>query len=188
MTDGLRLKDLLPKRLDAVGERARQELCENQEVGGMKLAWGYIGSRLSDALEQALDCDLMEIFVKGWATSDLLVEFAANGGHVAGEHSVVELGAHELTRELKPVIAVTIGSCPCVEIEFGFAVSANFGGVQLTIVDGHIIGGRTGEAWASAQLSCQGVPLHDASESRKLPIPGAFQFDAPGVPILPAAR
>jgi len=88
---------------------------------------------------------------------------------------------------MKPVIAVTIGSCPCVEIDFEFAVSARFGGVQLTIVDGHITGGQAGEAWASAQLSCQGVPLHDAADTRKMPIPGSFEFKAPGVPILPAA-
>jgi hypothetical protein len=187
MADGLRLKDLLPDRLDAVGESARQKLSENREVGAMKLAWDYIGSEISGALGQALDCDLMEVLARGWATTELLSEFAGTGAPGAAERSVLELGAHDLTRELRPVLAVTIGACPCVEIEFGFMVSANFGGVQLTIADGHITGGRTGEAWASAQLSCQGAPLHDAAESRKLPIPGAFQFEAPGVPISPAA-
>ena len=46
--------------------------------------------------------------------------------------------------------------------------------MQLSIADGHITGGRTGEAWASAQLSFQGEPLHDAAETRKLPIPVEF--------------
>lgn len=181
MPDGPRLKDLLPGRLDKVGERARAKLIENESVGAMNLAWDYIGSQLNESLGQALDRDLMEVLAKGWASADLLAEFA--GGRAVGERSVVELGAHELSRELKPVVAVTIGSCPCIEIEFGFAVSANFGGVQLSIVDGHITGVRTGEAWASAQLSCEGVPLHDSAETPKLPIPAAFEFDAPGVPI-----
>jgi hypothetical protein len=187
MPDGVKLSDLLPARLDAVGKRARQQLCENQDIGAMKLAWDYIGSQLTGALGQALDCDLMEVLAKGWSGADALARFSDAASHPAGERSVVELGAHEFSRKMKPVIAVTIGSCPCVEIDFEFAVSARFGGVQLTIVDGHITGGQAGEAWASAQLSCQGVPLHDAADTRKLPIPGSFEFKAPGVPILPAA-
>ena len=183
MADGLKLNALLPERLDNVGERAREQLCENKDVGGMKLAWGYIETEVGDALGQVLDCDLMELLAKGWAATELLSEFTDSVKHSPGERSVVEIGAHEVSRELKPVIAVTIGACPCVELEFGFTVCASFGGVQLSIVDGHITGGRAGDAWATAQLSCQGVPLHDAAETRKLPIPAAFEFDAPGVPI-----
>jgi len=149
----------------------------------MKLAWDYVGSRLDQALGQVLDCDVMEMVAKGWAEADLLAEFADPAKHPAGEQSIVEVGAHDFSREFKPVIAVTIGSCPCVELEFGFAVSANFGGVQLAIADGHIIGGRMGEAWASATLSFQGQPLNDPAESRRMPIPGAFEFAAPGIPI-----
>ena len=183
MAEGLKLNALLPDGLDSVGERARQKLCENQDVGGMKLAWDYIGGELQKALAESLDCDLMEILARGWAQADLLAEFADSARHPAGERSIVEIGAHDCSRELKPVIAVTLGSCPCAELEFGFTVSANFGGVQLSIADGHITGGRAGEAWASAQLSFQGQPLHEAAQARKVPIPGSFEFDAPGIPI-----
>ena len=187
MADGLKLSALLPDRLDEVAARAREKLSENEDVGTINLAWDYIGSELNGALGRALDCDLMEVLAKGWAGADLLAAFADPAKHPPGERSVVTLGAHDLSRELKPVIAVTIGSCPSVEIEFGLAVSANFSGVKLTIADGHITGGQAGDAWASAQLSCQGVPLHDSAGTRKLPIPGAFQFEAPGVPISAAA-
>jgi hypothetical protein len=187
VAERLKLNALLPAQLDSVGERARLKLCENQDVGAMKLAWGYIGGELQNALAQALDCDLMEMLARGWAQADLLTEFADSARHPAGERSIVEIGAHDCSRELKPVIAVTLGSCPCAELEFGLKVSANFGGVQLSIADGHITGGRTGEAWASAQLSFQGQPLHDAAQTRKVPIPGAFQFEAPGIPISAAS-
>jgi hypothetical protein len=186
MADGLKLGALLPDRLDGLGERARQELCQNEDVGAMNLAWDFVGTELNAALAQALNCDLMEVLAKGWASADLLAGFADRARHPAGDRSVIELAAHDFSRELKPVIAVTIGSCPCVELEFSFALTAHFGGVQLSVVDGHITGGRTGEAWASAQLSYQGIPLHEAAETRKVPIPGEFQFDLPGVPI-PAA-
>jgi hypothetical protein len=96
---------------------------------------------------------------------------------------VIELGAHEIVRELEPVVAVTIGSCPCVELKFTFTVTGKFGGVKLCVMDAHIVGGSPGEAWAMAQLSYNGVPLHDAAESRKLALPGAFDFPQPGIPI-----
>ena len=187
MAEALRLKALLPERLEEAGQRVREKLCENERVGAMNLAWDYVGSRLSGALEQALDCDAMRLFAKGWASADQLAGVVKLRPSTGGR-STLEIGPHEFKQELKPIIAVTIGPCPCVDIEFGFAVSANFSGVQLHIVDGHITGGEAGQAWASAQLSFEGVPLHDAVETRKVAIPATFRFDAPGVPIAPLAH
>jgi hypothetical protein len=182
MAEALTLRDLLPGRLDDVGTLARNELCKNEEVGAMKLAWDYVGSQLGDAIAQALDCDLMKVLAEGWAKADELASFAGPANR--DTRSVIELAGHEVSRQFKPVIAVTIGSCPCVELEFDFALSAHFGGVQLTLADGHITSGRTGNAWASAQLSYAGIPLHDAAETRKVAIPGDFELEPPGVPLL----
>ena len=110
MAERVKLNALLPAELDSVGERARLKLCENQDIGGMKLAWGYIGGELQKALAQALDCDLMEMLARGWAQADLLAEFADSARHPAGERSIVEIGAHDYSRELKPVIAVTLAN------------------------------------------------------------------------------
>ena len=181
MAESLTLGDLLPEQLDDVGTLARNELRKNDEIGAMKLAWDYVGSQLGDAIGQALDCDLMKVLAEGWAKADELASFA--GPENQGVRSVIELAGHDVSRQFKPVIAVTIGSCPCVELEFNFALAAHFGGVQLTVVDGHITGGRAGDAWASAQLSYAGIPLHDAAETRKLALPGEFELEAPGVPL-----
>ena len=177
------MSDLLPERLDKVAEEARKTLSENEDIGCMKLAWEYIGDQLEGALKSALDCDAVAVFAKTWSAADLLSDYADPSKHPPGERSVVELGAHEISRALEPVIAVTVGSCPCIELKFTFTVTGNFGGVTLTVMDAHITGGSAGEAWASAQLSYNGIPLHDAAKSRKLALPGAFEFAAPGVPI-----
>jgi len=185
MADTLTLGDLLPDRLDGIDDGARAALSENPDVGKMKLAWGYVGGQLQEALKSALDCPALDALASAWSTAALLAEYADAAKHPPGERSVVELGAHEVSREFNPVIAVTIGSCPCVELDFTFAVTANFGGVKLGILDGHIMGGETGDAWASAQLSLHGVPLHKPAESKKLALPGAFTFPAPGLAIRP---
>jgi hypothetical protein len=179
----VKISDLLPERLDGVGAEARKTLSQNEEIGCMKLAWDYVGSELGNALKSALDCDAFAVFAKTWAAAEQLSDYADPAKHPLGERSVIELGAHEISRALEPVIAVTIGSCPCVELKFTFTVTGNFGGVALSVMDGHIIGGRPGDAWATAQLSYNGIPLHQASESRKLALPGGFDFQQPGIPI-----
>jgi hypothetical protein len=183
MAEAVKLSALLPDKLDSLADRARERLCEDEQVGGMKLAWGYVGGQLTSALTAALDCDLMEVLAKGWATAKLLAEYGDPAKHPSGECSVVELGQHEISHEFNPVISVTIGKCPCVDLQFTLAVTASFNGLKLALADGHIAGGETGDASASGQLSLQGIPLHAPAESRKLALPGSFSFAPPGVRI-----
>jgi hypothetical protein len=177
------MSDLLPERLDRVGEEACKTLSENEDIGCMKLAWDYIGTELGEALKSALDCDAFAVFAKSWAGAQQLADYADPAKHPPDERAVVELGSHEVSRALEPVIAVTIGSCPCIELKFTFTVTGNFGGVALTALNAHIIGGRAGDAWATARLSYNGIPLHEPAESRKLALPGTFDFPEPGIPI-----
>ena len=183
MAETLSLADLLPGRLESLAERARTTLSQDQQVAGMKLAWGYVSSQLQQALRSTLDVPAIEALASGWSTAARLAEYADADRHPPGERSVVELGEHELVQEFKPVVAVTIGSCPCIELDFSLAVTAKFGGVKLAIADGHIVGGETGDAWASGQLSLHGVPLHEPMDSNKVALPGAFEFTQPGLPI-----
>ena len=183
MAERLTLASLLPDRLDGAAEEARKALCENEEVGRMSLAWDYVGSQLEGALRSALDTDLLEVLAKGWAAASTLTEYADLEKHPMGERSVVELGKHDVSRDVHPIVAVTIAPCPSVDLKFTFTIKAHFGGLKLTVGDGHILSGAPGEAWASGQLSYNGVPLHKAAESRKVPIPGKFTFAAPGIAI-----
>lgn len=183
MADDLTLASLLPARLDSLDKQVKARLCQDDQVGGMKLAWDYIGGELGVALKSVLDCDLLEIFASAWAKAAPLAELADPARHPPGERALVELGSHDLKRDFHPVIAVTIGSCPCVELHFTLALAAHIGGVRLAVTDGHIISGDLGEVWASAQLSYEGTPLHPPLESRKLALPAELRFDPPGIEI-----
>lgn len=187
MADSTTLRDLLPRELDSVAEQVRARLCEDEQVGGMKLAWDFIGKQLNSALATVLECDLVEVLAGAWARAEPILALADPAKHPPGERSLVELGGHDVSREINPVIAVTVGTCPCVELKFTFAMTAHIGGVRLAIVDGYIIGGDLGELWASAQLSYEGVPLHPDQESARIAAPGEFVFASPGIkiPLLP---
>ena len=183
MTDRITLGDLLPERLDSVAEQVRNRMCDNPDVGGMKLAWDFIGSRLNEAVKSVLDCDLLAVLGGAWAKAPSLAGFADPAVHPPGERSMIELGEHDVTRELKPVIAITLGACPSVELTFQFMLAAHIGGVRLAIVDGHLVGGDLGELWASGQLSYQDIPLHPQQESARIGAPGQFSFPPPGIKI-----
>ncbi|MBA2466193.1 MAG: hypothetical protein H0V46_01130 [Sphingomonas sp.] len=177
MAKSVKLGDLLPDKLDSVAGQVRDRMCDDERIGGMKLAWDFIGKQLNQALKAALDCDLLDVLGKTWSEFGELAEFADPDKHPPGERSVVEIGQHEIARDLHPVIAVTIAPCPCVELKFLLALTAQIGGVRLSILDGHIVGGDLGELWASAQLSYEGLPLHPAQESAKVAIPSEFAFE-----------
>jgi hypothetical protein len=181
--DRVPLSALIPARLESIADRVKARMCDDEQIGGMKLAWDFIGGELQNALKAVLDCDLIEILGGVWAKAAPLAEFADPNKHPPGERSVVDLGEHDVSRELNPVVAVTIGSCPCVELNFTFALTAHVGGVRLAIVDGHLVGGDLGELWASGQLSYEGVPLHPEQESAKVGVPGEFSFSPPGIKI-----
>jgi hypothetical protein len=183
MAQPLSLAALLPERLDGLAEQARGAMCQDEQIDRLSLAWDYVGSQLEDSLKSALDCDLLELAAKGWATSKSLAEFSDPEKHPPGERSVVELGEHEWSKDVYPVISVTIASCPCVDLKFTFTVTGHFGGIKLAIADAHIIGGSLGDAWVSGQLSYGDVPLHQAADSRRLPLSGEFELKAPGIAL-----
>lgn len=183
LADRILLNALIPERLDSLAERVKARMCDDQQVGGMKLAWGFISSQLQDALKSVLDCDLLEVLGGAWAKAAPLADFADPAKHPPGERSVVELGEHDISRDLHPVVAVTIAPCPRVELNFTLALAAHVSGVRLAILDGHLVGGDLGELWASAQLSYEGVPLHPTQESTKIGVPGEFSLTPPGIKI-----
>lgn len=188
MADRITLGALIPDRLDSLADRVKGKMCDDQQVGGMKLAWGFIGGRVQDALKSLLDCDLLEVLGGAWAKAAPLAAFADPAQHPPGERATVTLGEHDISRDLHPVVAVTIGPCPRVELNFTLALAAHAGGVRLSILDGHLIGGDLGELWASAQLSYEGMPLHPAQESTKFGVPGEFSLASPGIKIPGLAR
>lgn len=181
--DGLKLSALLPDNLERASKEAILDLQSRENVGCLKVAWNLVDGQLQKALQGALDYDVLELVGEAWAKARLLSEFADPKKHPPGERSVVPIGGREFSREVYPTLSVQVGSCPCVDLKFTFAVSAHLGGVELIVSDAHIRGGNLGEAWVSAQLSYNKIPLHDQAESKKIRLDGDFNFPGDGIEI-----
>ena len=183
MADGVKLKELLPDRFDRLGEEAKKKMCEDENVSCLRLAWGYIASQIDGAIRGALDCDLFELLGKAWANAQLLCEYADPAKHPPGIREVLNVGEYSFDRDLHPTVEVTIAGKPCAELEFTFTLTGHFSGLHLTIMDGHVLSCGSGDAWASAQLSYKGIPLHEEKETKRVPLPGYLDFTAPGIAI-----
>jgi hypothetical protein len=183
MDEGMKVRDLLPDRLDGLGEETKKKLCKDKSVSAMSLAWDYIESQLDDELRDLLDMDVFEVLGKAWAGAKRLSEYRDKTKHPPGIRELLKFGDFDFERELHPVIEVTIGDCPCVDLNFTVKLGGHFSGLYLGIKDAHIIDGRSGKAWASAQVSCEEVPLHKEKETKKFVLPGTFKLTPPGIEI-----
>lgn len=183
MDEGVKVSELLPDRFERLGAESRKELSNDVNVSQMNLAWDYIESQLDSEIRDVLDQDFFGLLGTAWARAKELTEYSDPTRHPPGVRELLRFGDFDFEKQLHPMIDVTIGSCPCYRLKFTLTLTGNFSGLYLGIRDGHIVDGRTGKAWASAQLSYADVPLHKEKETKKFNLPGRFKFDPPGIPI-----
>jgi hypothetical protein len=183
MDEATKLKDLLPERFDGLGEEARKELSNDDKISAMNLAWDYIESQLDSELREALDIEIFDLLGKAWAGAKRLAEYRNKAKHPPGVRELLKFGDFDFERELHPIVEVTIGDLPCAKLKFTVKLAGHFSGLYLGIKDAHLIDGRTGKGWASAQLSYCDIPLHKEKETKKFTLPGRFKFTAPGIEI-----
>jgi len=183
MDEDIKLRDLLPDKLQSAAAKGVARLKANDQVGGMTLAWNYIGDELEDSLQSSLDCDLLGVLAKGWAEWRDIAEYADETKHPKGETSVLSVGKGHISREVYPTLEVTVGSCPCVDVKFTFRLSAHYECLELSILNGHITRVAPGKGWVGAQLLYDDIPLHSEAESKKMQLPGEYRFAEPGIPI-----
>lgn len=182
-TSSVKLKDLLPTELPGMRDAVEQELRREPVAGGGKLAWEFIGSEATDAVREALDCDLFEILAQAWCKVRALHEYTDETRHPRDEKSVVHLGEHEFPTTIPIVLTAMIGPIPGPTLRFALELIAHFNSAALSIRGGHIIAIAAGDCLVSAQLKYGKVDLHDAAQSRKVTLPGRIRFDAPGLAI-----
>jgi hypothetical protein len=181
MDEGWRPKvaDLLPDRLEGIEKRVKDGLSEDPGTGGLTLAWDFIGSEVEGALRTVLDCDLLQILGKAWATMRALQAFADPALHPPGEAAIVHLGERDFERDLHPVITATIGDCPPMKLPFTLTLCAHFSGLALSLSCPNLTSAAAGDGQVSARLSFRKVELIKPKESRKLALPGRFGFNPP---------
>jgi len=184
MTDesGKKICDLLFLSRDAVQDNVHREMRRDAEVSQTRLAWSFIGSEATQAVDSVLDKDIFEVVAEGWAMADVLLPYADKKLHPQGERSLVRLLEHSFVKVLHPVLDIMWGDRKCVSLKFDLELAANFRTVALSICDGYIVAADSGDGNVSATLKYGDVKLHK-KESPRVPFPGHRDFRAPGLAI-----
>jgi hypothetical protein len=181
---GMKVADLLPVRL-TLGPEAEAAMREAAGGTGAALAWDFVADQAGEALRGLLDCDLVELLARGWIEASALRDYADPAKHPPGETSLVPLAEHKFVRDLHPTLEVAVAGCPTVRLRFTVSLAAHFKGLTLSIRDGHVTGGATGEAWVGAIVKYGEAELIGEKESKKVKLPGRFAFAPPGLRIPP---
>lgn len=180
---GVMVNDLLPGTFNRMEGVVRNEFSKDPAMGMASRVSGLIGSTVTGAILKRLNFDVVELLGRGWVFARELHEYKDPTKHPPGESSIVYLGKHKMKTELYPVLTLIIGPITR-ELRFTLEVTANINSVALSIRDAHIIGLGTGDCSVQAQLKYREFALHDALESRKLTLPGHYDFQAPGLAIV----
>ncbi len=179
-SSSLQVRDLLLEGLRL--ERAVKEAYKSQGDGGVKIAWGVVGSEASTALNGVLDLDVFEVIGRVWCKAKEVRDFADLSKHPSGERSVVYLGQHAFTKATYPTLSVAIGPYTCPPLRFTLELAVTIRSIALSICDGYVTSVGAGDGNVSAQFSYSDIDLSN-KQSRKLPLPGDFNFSPPGLPI-----
>ena len=186
--DDATLADLFPEEVE-LGPAMADAEARPDASGALQAAslipWDLVGGPVWDALRGLLDRDPVELFADGWTKAQAFRNYADPAKYPPDQTIVAHLGDHEFTRDLHPVITVSIPGCPPCALRFTVALEAWFSGVALSIRDGYILGGRTGDATLSAELKYRDISLIPEQKTRKLKLPGRFRFRPPGLRIPP---
>ena len=174
---------LLPDTFKDMESTVKNELSKDPATTVAGKLWGLIGSAATDAIRNRLNFDVVELLGCGWVVARELHEYKDRQKHPPNETSIVYLGEHKMKTDVHPVVIVTIGPIRR-EIPFTLELTAQINSVALLIRDGHITGAGTGDCFVQAQLKCGETALHDPVKSKKVPLPGRYDFQAPGLTIL----
>jgi hypothetical protein len=178
-----KLRDLLPANIRGLGTTLRTELDKEHPEEGAALAWDFIASSATEKIGQALDADVFELFARGWSLSRELTEYADPALHPDGERAIVQLGSHELTTSVHPVLSFRVGELALRPLRFTVTLAAHIEPLELEIENGRIQAIGSGECSVSAQLKYGSVELHEPMEARHLKLPARYELAPPGVAI-----
>jgi hypothetical protein len=148
---------------------------------------GFLKSQARDAIAKTLDIDVFEILAKAWGVARALREYADKTKHPPKEVSTLNLGKHEFTTNLHPVLTFQVGSFPPRPFEFSLELKVVVGMVTLEIQEQRICAVAAGDCRVTAQLKYKKVPLHTEKKSKALPLSARHVLEAPGILIAGAA-
>jgi len=180
MTDDIqstRLGDLLGPQTTA---RLTQTVAD---AAGKTEGLAQCGPLLHGAVEQAvtlaLDMDVLAFLADAWSTAKAIHDLKAQDPTKPDAVSIVKLGKHSITRELKPVVHVQLGAETRVPLNIAMALIGTFQGIELSVGAGGILAVGSGTCDLSVDFRLSGESLGNPTTLKTWKLPGEHRFTPP---------
>jgi hypothetical protein len=163
-------------------ERGREALTRDGLGPLSRLSWPLVRATLAKAIEDALCACLPSWLAEGWSGARELHALKDEEGKDGGP-ALFKLGKHEMKGALHPVVTLSCGGASLPPIIFDIILAATVNPTSLAIRKGHIVGLGGGECDITVQIEYDGNDLTGALPVATIALPGAHDFDPPGIPI-----
>ena len=180
---GLTLKQLLPASLERFQDQVEHEIRKRGDGHTSSYAWGLIRGSASKALVDALDVEFFDVLAQGWCKGLKLYQYTDASKHPPDTDEVLSLGKRKFPLTVHPVLSLAVSGRELLNLRFTLVLTAQLDSAACTIRNGCITRIAVGSCLVSAQLKYGEVALHEPSQSPSLPLPGSYDFDAPGFAI-----
>lgn len=165
-TSPLSLRALLPERLERIDTAVRDVIGDGNGLQQGQIAWRFLGKKVGDCIQGAIDMDLLNVLADAWSTARELHAYAGPPEHLRGKNIAVTLGQHEFTHTVRLELELSVnGGRAGPPLPLDLDLTASIESVVLTIRDGRLVGVGSGEGRVSLQLKYKEVPLHEEVRS-----------------------
>jgi hypothetical protein len=148
-------------------EKLGRRIAEAGAEGESQLFRGAVASEVKSCLH----VDVLAFLADGWRTAGEIRDAARDGGT-----TVLKLGAHSVSREMKPVLTISGLRKP---LDIAVVFTGTFEGVELSVADGALAGLGSGTCDLEIAFELAGRPLQDPITLKQWKMPGEYRFDPP---------
>lgn len=182
MTDpqnGLWLDEALgPEGTDALAQRLADAGAKDKKLQTPLIPEPMLRAAVMAALKPILHVDVLAFLAESWRTADEIR--AARVTDPPDKPVIVKLAKHSITRELKPVIEVTIGAPMRVPLDVTIALTGTFDGLALSIASGCVQSVGAGKCDLAMQVKLAGeATLEKPVTLKTWKLPGEHRFTPP---------
>jgi|GEM_PF-1192087 len=146
---------------------------KDRTLRNLVMATPILRGAINRAVMACLHFDPLVLLADGWcAARDI------RASRKAGQPVVLKLGAHGLSRDMRPAVTIDLGSEKSFALNVALSLTGYFEGVELTISDSKLLSVGSGTCRLSLQIKVADRTV-TGKDLKMLHLPGEYRFVQP---------
>ena len=165
--------------LAALTERIRRVVEDDVKPAARIQSVAMLQRAVAGKLAEEAHIDILGLLADGWNKAAELDDCRKRSAQSPQATMIVTLGAHTISRDLKPEIVVSYGAVQRFPVDVSLTVAGTFEGVELALKAGRIISVGSGQCDVSVRFSVAGKAVGKPWVLKRWRLPGERRFDPP---------